>query len=43
MKTVSQFVREHTLFNGMPSEQVDFIAGCGQLQHTNSMAQQHHS
>ncbi|MEJ2742134.1 MAG: cyclic nucleotide-binding domain-containing protein [Gammaproteobacteria bacterium] len=31
MKTVSQFVREHTLFNGMPSEQVDFIAGCGQL------------
>ncbi len=32
MKSVAQFVREHSLFEGMDAGQVDFIAGCGQLQ-----------
>lgn len=31
VKTVAEFVREHALFDGMQSAQVDFIAGCGQL------------
>ncbi|GAB3096289.1 cyclic nucleotide-binding domain-containing protein [Aestuariicella hydrocarbonica] len=31
MKTVAQFVSEHSLFKGMKPDQVDFIASCGQL------------
>ena len=31
MKTVTQFVREHSLFAGMDQDQVDYVAGCGQL------------
>ena len=31
MKTVKEFVRDHSLFEGMDSDQVEFIAGCGQL------------
>lgn len=31
LKTVADFVREHALFEGMDSAQVEFIAGCGEL------------
>lgn len=32
MKTVAEFVADHALFAGMDRAQLDFIAGCGQLQ-----------
>ncbi len=31
MKTIAEFIREHSLFQGMTPAQVNFIADCGQL------------